>query len=68
MKTKNNIIRLQPYIELRREDVNDRAFQLWRAAGRPPGRALSYWLEAEVELLAEELEGRTAQESIAKAA
>jgi hypothetical protein len=68
MKTKNNIIKLQPYVELRREDINDRAFRLWRAAGRPPGRALSYWLQAEVELISEQMEGRAEEEPLAKAA
>jgi hypothetical protein len=41
------------YVELRRDEVARRALQLWRAAGRPTGRDLEYWLQAEVELLSE---------------
>jgi Protein of unknown function (DUF2934) len=43
----------QPFIELRRDEVAGRALRLWQAAGRPAGRDLEYWLQAEVELLAE---------------
>ncbi len=68
MKKKNIIIRMQPYVELRREDINDRAFRLWRAAGRPPGRALSYWLQAEVELLSEHMDGNSDPDTLAEAA
>ena len=65
---KNKIIKLQPYIELRRQDVHDRALELWRTAGRPPGRALSYWLQAEMELLQEQMEADREQQPLAKAA
>ena len=41
----------QAYIELGRNEVAHRARQLWEARGRPAGRDLEYWLEAEVELL-----------------
>jgi hypothetical protein len=32
-------------------DIRDRALAKWVAAGRPPGDNLSFWLEAETELL-----------------
>jgi hypothetical protein len=35
-----------------REEVAQRAYQLWQAAGQPFGRDLEYWLQAEAELLA----------------
>jgi hypothetical protein len=41
------------YIELGRDEVARRALRLWKAAGRPVGRDLEYWLQAEVELLSE---------------
>lgn len=41
----------ESYIELSRDEVACRARQLPRAAGRPGGRDLEYWLQAEVELL-----------------
>lgn len=40
------------YIEMGRDEVAKRARRLWKAAGRPNGRDLEYWLQAEVELLA----------------
>ena len=41
----------QAYIELGRNEVAHRARQLWEVSGRPAGRDLEYWLQAEVELL-----------------
>ena len=37
---------------LRRERVAvaHRAYELWEAAGHPPGRALDFWLQAEGEI------------------
>ena len=35
-----------------RDEVAQRAYQLWVAAGQPFGRDLEYWLQAEAELLA----------------
>ena len=46
-------IEMQPCVELRRDEVARRTLRLWKAAGRPTGRDLEYWLQAEVELLAE---------------
>jgi hypothetical protein len=34
-----------------RDEVAQRAYQLWEAAGQPVGRDLEYWLQAESELL-----------------
>jgi Protein of unknown function (DUF2934) len=56
------------YVELRREEVARRALQLWRAAGRPTGRDLEYWLQAEVELLSERLSGRLSRVPLADVA
>ncbi len=39
------------YVELDRYEVTRRARQLWEEGGRPVGRSLEYWLQAEVELL-----------------
>lgn len=36
--------------ETRHESVEQRAYALWEAAGRPEGSALEYWLQAEREL------------------
>jgi hypothetical protein len=46
-------IQTQAYVELRRDEVARTTVQLWMAAGRPAGRGLEYWLQAEVELLSE---------------
>jgi len=32
-------------------DIRARAYQLWEAAGRPPGDCTRYWLQAERQLL-----------------
>ena len=39
-----------------RDEVAQRAYQLWVAAGQPFGRDLEYWLQAEAELLPEYIE------------
>jgi hypothetical protein len=31
-------------------DIRQRAYQKWEAAGRPPGDCTAFWLEAEQEL------------------
>ena len=36
--------------EIRHGSVEQRAYELWEAAGRPEGSALEYWLQAEREL------------------
>ena len=33
-----------------REEIAARAYRIWEAEGRPEGRALAHWLEAEDEL------------------
>jgi DUF2934 family protein len=35
---------------IRRPQVRARAYELWEEAGRPPGRDLEFWLEAERQL------------------
>jgi Protein of unknown function (DUF2934) len=32
------------------DEVAQRAYQFWEAAGRPPGRDLEFWLQAEAEI------------------
>ena len=32
------------------DDVARRAYQLWEAAGRPQGKDMEYWLQAEAEI------------------
>jgi len=33
-----------------RKNIEERAYQLWERAGRPEGRALEHWLQAESEM------------------
>jgi hypothetical protein len=42
------------------EDIRIRSYQLWEAAGRPDGRDMEFWLQAEVDL---EVEARYAAKS-----
>ena len=42
--------------ELRRR-IEERAHALWEAAGRPEGRALDYWLQAEQEFVTQSIAG-----------
>lgn len=35
------------------EATRTRAYQLWERAGRPEGNGVSFWLEAQAELLAD---------------
>ncbi len=35
-------------------DIRDRAYEKWVAAGMPPGDSVRFWLEAEQELCAEQ--------------
>ena len=34
-----------------RHRIEERAYALWEADGRPEGRALDYWLQAEQEIV-----------------
>ena len=43
--------KIQTSTELSREEVAQRAYHLWEAAGRPVGQDLEHWLQAEEELL-----------------
>jgi hypothetical protein len=49
--------------ELRRR-IEERAYLLWESNGRPEGRALDYWLQAEREIVdqSEAREGSSSQE------
>jgi hypothetical protein len=42
--------------ELRRR-IEERAYALWEADGRPDGRALDYWLPAEQEIVTQSIAG-----------
>ena len=42
--------------ELKRQ-IEDRARALWEADGRPEGRALDYWLQAEQEIVNQSVAG-----------
>ena len=42
--------------ELRRK-IEERAYALWEADGRPEGRALDYWLQAEREIVSQSIAG-----------
>jgi hypothetical protein len=33
------------------KEIENRAYELWRAGGRPPMASLDYWLQAEREML-----------------
>ena len=51
-KTTNKETQGQNQNKVSRDEVAQRAYQLWVAAGQPAGRDLEYWLQAEAELLA----------------
>jgi len=51
----------KPCIELLRDEVVRRTLNLWSAAGRPAGRDLEFWLQAEVELVTEQLHYHSSQ-------
>jgi hypothetical protein len=36
--------------EVNRDEIAQRAYELWAAAGQPIGRDVEYWLQAETEL------------------
>jgi len=50
-----------------RDEVAQRAYQLWVAAGQPIGRDLEYWLQAEAELLAARQSDRSPQVGVSQA-
>jgi len=47
--------------------IRQHAFSLWEAAGRPQGRDLDYWLQAEHEIIRKKKPVKTAQAQAAKA-
>ena len=51
-KTTNKETQGQNQNKVSRDEVAQRACELWEAAGRPVGRDEEYWLQAEAELLA----------------
>jgi len=36
------------------ERTRERAYEIWERAGRPAGKAVEHWLQAEAEIAAEE--------------
>ena len=57
MKAKTNS-ESKPCIELLRDDIVRKALKLWKTAGRPVGRDLEFWLQAEMELASKQLHSR----------
>ena len=50
MKTKKYPSNVTPFPTPTQEQISQRARQLWENAGRPDGRDLEHWLEAERQL------------------
>jgi hypothetical protein len=48
---------------MRRGQVRARAYELWEQAGRPSGRELEFWLEAERQMEAEREERKSSDAS-----
>lgn len=40
-----------------RQRIEERAYALWEADGRPEGRALDHWLQAEQEIVNQSMAG-----------
>ena len=40
-----------------RQKIEERAYALWEANGRPEGRALDHWLQAEQEIVNQSVAG-----------
>ena len=57
--TTNKVDQSEHRKKVSRDEVAQRAYQLWVAAGQPIGRDLEYWLQAEAELLAARQSGRS---------
>jgi hypothetical protein len=36
------------------QHIRERAYQIWEEAGRPEGKAVEHWLQAEAEIAAQE--------------
>jgi hypothetical protein len=36
--------------------IHERAYQIWERAGRPEGKAVEHWLQAQAEIAADEQE------------
>jgi hypothetical protein len=46
------------------DEIARRAYHLWEEGGRPDGRAVQYWLEAEAQLRSQDLQGKDVQTSL----
>jgi hypothetical protein len=57
--TTNKVDQSEHRNKVSRDEVAQRAYQLWVAAGQPSGRDLEYWLQAEAELCAAWQSGRS---------
>jgi hypothetical protein len=66
-KTTNKETQGQNQNKVSRDEVAQRAYQLWVAAGQPSGRDLEYWLQAEAELLAARQSGRSPEVGVSQA-
>ena len=66
-KTTNKETQGQNQNKVSRDEVAQRAYQLWVTAGQPIGRDLEYWLQAEAELLAARQSDRSPQVGVSQA-
>ena len=53
---------VRPYREPTHAEITDRAHRIYEMAGRPEGKAMEHWLQAETELIAEH-KAQAAQQS-----
>ncbi len=52
----------------REEAIRERAYAIWEQEGRPDGKSLAHWLQAEAETAAEKIVGVTDDGKIVKPA
>lgn len=55
--TTAEVTRVEGMDEALRRRIEERAYALWEAAGRPEGREQEYWLLAEQEILTQSVAG-----------
>ena len=48
---------LLEFLRLRAQVISDRAYAIWEAEGRPEGRELEHWVQAELDVTAERAYG-----------
>ena len=65
--TTNKVDQSEHRNKVSRDEVAQRAYQLWVAAGQSIGRDLEYWLQAEAELLTARQSDRSPQAGVSQA-